>query len=68
MLCDYARSPHLYLALLLWDGTNKDFPKDPITAKIHDSRTNDPLLAVAWRDGQHIYFITTMHRAELPKS
>ena len=30
-----------------------------------DYRSNGPLLAVAWYDRRNVYFLSTMHRAEL---
>ena len=78
---NYYTSPRLYSALYNLGynccGTartnRKDFPtKDLIIAKNTKVnrgyiyyRTNGPILAVAWHDRRHIYFISTMHRAEL---
>ena len=30
-----------------------------------DYRSNGPLLAVAWFDRRNVYFVSTMHRAEI---
>ena len=77
---NYYTSPRLYSALYNMGynccGTvrtaRKDFPKDLIITKhtrvnrrCIDYRSNGPVLAVAWHDRRNIYFISTMHRAEL---
>ena len=77
---NYYTSPRLYKALYEkgynWCGTvrthTKDFPSDLVITKnmkvsreYIDYRSNGPLLAVAWYDRRNVYFLSTMHRAEL---
>ena len=77
---NYYTSPRLYKALYE-KGYNccgtirthrKDFPSDLVITKnmkvsrgYIDYRSNGPLLAVAWYDRRNVYFLSTMHRAEL---